>query len=481
MIKFPCRCSHVFSVTEDQAGGVIQCPKCGRLNDVPTLGDLNHLNDDGTLKIADEDELQPAGDDRHRLAELHRIYTRSHVDEEGNEIDLRQTMDDVLRSGVKDEDPRYEDGQPRDVRPKYDPVTGELVREIELKPPEDDRGPYEMAQAGGEVVPLANRAVPTARVAQPAIPMAKPAINYATVDLGKSWSASRIAIELLMMQNFVVLMAIYVIHVFALMPMFAAAGGLFFIAPVILIMVFLLLAHYAGVVDETGREEKDELPRPLRSLGWYEDLWGPFTQFFGALIICYGPAVMVAGFLPKFLQVPVLFALLGAGTVVFPAVFLTLVSSGSVYNLRPDRVLGVMKACGGKYVFAVLLWIAAWFVYCWGAWAILVGTALFFVSTKLQWVWYAHPAVAFPGLLVGVYLMHYFCWFLGLLYRGHHSEFPWILQFHSRKREAGPVRRRPMGVAGVPPHIGAPRRLPKAPVHVISDGGPQWPGVVDDT
>ena len=41
MISFACRCKHRFSLPDDQAGGIIQCPDCGRLNDVPTLDDLD--------------------------------------------------------------------------------------------------------------------------------------------------------------------------------------------------------------------------------------------------------------------------------------------------------------------------------------------------------------------------------------------------------------------------------------------------------
>src|SRR5687767_10841442 len=48
MIRFPCHCRYTFEVADDMAGGLLQCPKCGRLNDVPTLSDLGGINpDDG--------------------------------------------------------------------------------------------------------------------------------------------------------------------------------------------------------------------------------------------------------------------------------------------------------------------------------------------------------------------------------------------------------------------------------------------------
>ena len=40
--------------------------------------------------------------------------------------------------------------------------------------------------------------------------------------------------------------------------------------------------------------------------------------------------------------------------------------------------------------------------------------------------------VVLPALGAGVYLMHYFMWYLGLMYRSHHDQFPWVLQRHIR-------------------------------------------------
>ena len=36
----------------------------------------------------------------------------------------------------------------------------------------------------------------------------------------------------------------------------------------------------------------DELPRPLRQMGWLEDLWGPFVHTAGALMIAFIPAFL---------------------------------------------------------------------------------------------------------------------------------------------------------------------------------------------
>ena len=53
MITFPCKCGYSFEVPQDMAGGLIQCPTCGLLADVPLLSDLPTLNQDGTFGFTD--------------------------------------------------------------------------------------------------------------------------------------------------------------------------------------------------------------------------------------------------------------------------------------------------------------------------------------------------------------------------------------------------------------------------------------------
>jgi hypothetical protein len=43
-------------------------------------------------------------------------------------------------------------------------------------------------------------------------------------------------------------------------------------------------------------------------------------------------------------------------------------------------------------------------------------------------------AIGSPALLLGIYLFHFACWHLGLLYRANHERFPWILQRHVQSR-----------------------------------------------
>jgi hypothetical protein len=76
-----------------------------------------------------------------------------------------------------------------------------------------------------------------------------------------------------------------------------------------------------------------------------------------------------------------------------------------------------------------------------------------------------NPLVGYGLLLASIILIHVFCWHVGLMYRAHQPEFPWILQHHIRTKKPGHRRtrkeaeaiepkRRPPGVAGMPPGNG---------------------------
>src|ERR1041385_9242088 len=86
MIRFACTCHTVLEVSDDFAGTSLQCPKCKRLVDVPTLSDLQSLDADGTFKM----DREPVHDEPNRLADLKRAFAPTRVDEQGNEIDLRE-------------------------------------------------------------------------------------------------------------------------------------------------------------------------------------------------------------------------------------------------------------------------------------------------------------------------------------------------------------------------------------------------------
>src|SRR5205085_7361894 len=100
MIKFSCTCGWKFEAPDDQAGTSFQCPNCGKLVDVPTLTELESLSADGTYKLDAPPHVPTVAEEQAHVAELHRVFTRDHVDQYGREIDLRPTMDEVRRSGV---------------------------------------------------------------------------------------------------------------------------------------------------------------------------------------------------------------------------------------------------------------------------------------------------------------------------------------------------------------------------------------------
>src|SRR4051794_24669861 len=128
MIEFPCNCGFQFSVGNDLAGSVIQCPKCKRLNDIPTLNDMASLDDGGLYKLDSAPEVK---NDPDRVAELTYVFTRDHYDANGQPIDIRAAITDEAGTGPI---PVESLGPLDHASPKYDPVTGELVRELDIKP-----------------------------------------------------------------------------------------------------------------------------------------------------------------------------------------------------------------------------------------------------------------------------------------------------------------------------------------------------------
>src|SRR4051812_23125803 len=142
MINFPCHCGFAFSVPDDLAGGLIQCPRCKRLNDVPTLSDLAHLDESGIYKL-DAPTTPLVKEDTQRVQELTYVFTRERFDSQGNPIDLRPTPEESLRGPEPVPVEIDTSGGPGNVgkTPKYDPVTGELIRPVEVKP--DQKPPAE--------------------------------------------------------------------------------------------------------------------------------------------------------------------------------------------------------------------------------------------------------------------------------------------------------------------------------------------------
>src|SRR5207249_4377958 len=121
------------------------------------------------------------------------------------------------------------------------------------------------------------------------------------------------------------------------------------------------------------------------------------------------------------------------GLYFFPATLLTSLCAGSYLNLRPDRVIGVIRACGLGYWVSVIAFAVGGTVYL-GA----MGIVTFGFMSLFRGGAMAEKMLVLAGgsttLLLGIYLMHFACWHLGLLARVNADRFPWILQRHIHSR-----------------------------------------------
>jgi len=73
--------------------------------------------------------------------------------------------------------------------------------------------------------------------------------------------------------------------------------------------------------------------------------------------------------------------------------------------------------------------------------------------------WMFRPLAALPVLIGGIFLMHYFGWVMGHIYRVYHRYFPWVNQGAVREDEA-----EPRGFAVVPPTKAPPAPVAPLPV-----------------
>ncbi|HEV2292579.1 MAG TPA: hypothetical protein VGR35_01910 [Tepidisphaeraceae bacterium] len=412
MIRFHCTCKHAFETDDNMAGGLVQCPECGKLNDIPTLSDLHLIAEDGTYRMDAENEEQAAN----RLGELKRAFARSRVDEYGAEIDLRPTMQDIRDAGVEEIPLEFKD-EARPGAPKYDPVTGELIRPMDVR---------ERTPADGAV---------------PAIAVQNKTLKYASRDMNVVTNGFEIIGQMFALPNVIVMLVIFLSHLFMQVMTYATV---FFILlfPIYLFLIGLFIAHYANTIDETGPEARDELPRPLRNVSWHDDMWGPFFNVMLAFGFAYGPGLACLLLdVPAQIRLTLAGTLALIGTLVFPAILLTTTTSGSVLNLRPDRVLGVIRHCGIiAYPVMLVGWIVSIGIYLFAVVGTMVAVDTFFFGgspgTAVRQVLF-HWAVQYPLLLVGIFLMHAYAWYLGLQYRKHHADFPWVLQRYTGRRGAG--------------------------------------------
>jgi hypothetical protein len=149
-----------------------------------------------------------------------------------------------------------------------------------------------------------------------------------------------------------------------------------------------------------------------------------------ALLACYAPAIICFNLpIPAVLAIPLGLLFTGAGTYLFPGVILTLITSGTISNLRPDRLIGTITACGSSYFWTIASWMLAGGVYLW-AFLRLIAPALGHAEPYLSMLPDAMTMVlALPIVhVLTVPFAHLFAWQTGMLYRRHYDSFPWIGQ-----------------------------------------------------
>jgi hypothetical protein len=393
MIKFFCRrCGYEFSVESAMAGKEIQCPKCGVLADVPTLGELEQIGADGTYRVKPSEVIP----EPHHLEEMARAMGR-HRDETGEALDMRYPVQAAEGgAGVPD--------QPEAVRPRYDPESGELITPIDLVPVPEKPNPA-------------------------SIPMAQPVLQYAHGETARvAIRPVAVAGQLLHPANLTAMFFVLLIQLLGVViVMFPMPGIWLLLMPVTLVGTVFVMAHFANVIEEVGPEERDDLPRLLRNASPGEDVWLPFVRFFLALLYCYAPMFIAMQLpMPTWLALRFALALGGVGTFLFPAVLLTATTSGAVVNLRPDRPWRMIGILGVRYFLVVGLFMATVGVYSIGLLGVMRFTIAGYPRFLFRW------PVNYVLLISGIFMAHYFCWILGLMWRGWHKEFPWVLQYYHR-------------------------------------------------
>jgi hypothetical protein len=415
MIRFDCICHEPLEVPAELAGDEVQCPVCGRLTDVPHLEDLDKLDADG-FKLGDEvAELAP-------VAKLDYAMVG----------DRRNDLDHFLAAGAT------EAGEPR-TRPRYDPETHERIKPLEVAedrpivrqaiPVEpDDAGPPAARQGGVEYA--GPRKEGRIVVGPDVVP----------------WTMKRLPMALFSPTDAFVMFVVFCAQ-FGLVLMLSLPMWLALMVGVgTILLTVLVLGHYGAVVEDVGYEARDGLPTPLRELRFYEDIWKPFTDFAGSMLLCFAlPAVVAVWVAPDAWEAAAMVAAPLPGLAVWPAVLLTMSTSGTLINLWPGRVLAVMAAGGGAYWVAVILGTLGLLSTAGGMGLFILGgsTGLGGLGTLLPGPLPINERVllslALPLLCAGTYFMHWYTAHLGLLYRTGHSRFGWYGQAHVRRPRTDPM------------------------------------------
>jgi hypothetical protein len=413
MIQFPCTgCGQVFSVADDEAGRSIQCPQCARLTDVPLHSELGSLAEDGTFKL--NEPATPAADPSERIADIALAFQKRRVDDDGEEIDLRNTPDELVGIG---EPTALEMAQRKRHKPQYDPETGELVRPLDVQPDDRDIDPAS--------IPMA-----TPAPVQQSAPISYAAVGDVELYRHTPFQKLMEPVNLAVM-GFVLL---GLVIGYTLQLLFISIIEQTFPMPVwpLNIMFWLAACHFGNTIVAIGPEEHDELPRPLLSLSFWDDIFGPMFKVLGAVLLCYLPmfaVLTIIGGPARILALP----LMVVGGYYFPAVLLTATTSGNIMNLHPARIRNVIRLGGKRYVRLAIGWIIVFPLYVWAT----LRVNLIFSSLGIETGPYSRRELLLAGPLavLSVVFLHYFCWELGLLFRAGHERFGWVWEELLRQRE----------------------------------------------
>ncbi|MGF1632268.1 MAG: hypothetical protein ACFCVE_00320 [Phycisphaerae bacterium] len=434
MIRFPCPCGNRLEVPDDEAGGLVQCPACRRLNDVPAASDAPSIEDDGTFRLSGEEEHQRAALD---MDEAEVFYSAELRRKRGNELDLRHDVETFLTIGDAPPDAPAE----RRVRARYDPETGELIRPMDLAPMQA----IPVDAAAGHPARGPTRSPARAPAADMALPLGY--AKRSTPAVEPIPSLLSLPMRLLLPHNLFVWGIVAAILLVSATVMGVPLAGALYTLILFPPLMMLAIGHVALVIESTGPMEADDLPAPLRDVSFVSDIWVPFFRTVQALAITFGLVILLEVYVGPFpAAVSWLLYLLAAAA--FPAALLTFVAGGLYANLAPHRLLAVMRLGGLSYVLAVVLLLVGMQLVGFG----FVGVLSVAVSWASQGVFIRVPnfEISLPGvgvlgwgplyivaagsLVAGVYLMHLFCWIMGVLFRRHHEQFPWIMQRHLSTR-----------------------------------------------
>jgi DNA-directed RNA polymerase subunit RPC12/RpoP len=282
--------------------------------------------------------------------------------------------------------------------------------------------------------------------------------------------AMRIFGELFQPENMAVIAFVIVFHVAFFVSLLVLAAGVVMFLPIVIVLIGLTLAHYSNVIYATGPHAKHSLPTPLGDFDFKDDCVDPMVQAIVALTVCFGPSIVVAlAFDNHAHRWLIKMAVLLAGTFVFPMAWMAMASTGLLNNLRPDRVCGAIVVTGWRYVAAVLAFVVSAAVYLWGTG--LMVLAILRMTQAQVWendserapgmfselqIWadekwnrllllpnhgmISNLAAASAICLLGLYLLHFVCWDLGLIFRRYNERFPWTAHKVEEPTAAVPAR-----------------------------------------